>query len=92
MAETKTDSGRKLRYSRQVLGGVLTTGQVAEICRTSTLTVYKWLDRGDLKAHTLPGAQRARRRIEVKSLREFMENCGMPVAWLDEFLAQYKEQ
>lgn len=60
--------------------GVLTTGQVARICKVAPRTVSKWFDRGQLQGYKIPGSRD--RRIPVRQLISFMKSHGMPI---DEF-------
>lgn len=61
--------------------GVLTTGQVAEICQVAPRTVSKWFDSGELKGYRVPGSKD--RRIPVDDLIRFMRRHGMPLGVLD---------
>lgn len=61
--------------------GVLTTGQVAEICQVAPRTVSKWFDSGELKGYRVPGSKD--RRIPVDDLVRFMRRHGMPLGALD---------
>jgi excisionase family DNA binding protein len=54
----------------------LTTGQVANYCHVSYLTVLKWIREGDLKAYQLPSGHH---RIPETGFREFLEQQRMPV-------------
>ena len=56
--------------------GVLTTGQVARICKVAPRTVSKWFDRGQLQGYKIPGSRD--RRIPVRQLLSFMKEHGMP--------------
>ena len=56
---------------------VLTTGQVAKICKVVPRTVTKWFDSGDLKGYRIPGSHD--RRIPGESLLRFLERHGMPL-------------
>jgi len=80
------------RFTRQVRRGILSTGQVADICRTTIPTVHGWTNNGLLKFHYLPRGSRRARRVEVKDLQEFMATMNMPPDWLTEFLAKYDGQ
>lgn len=55
---------------------VLTTGQVAKICRVAPRTVSKWFDRGQLQGYKIPGSRD--RRIPIKQLLQFMKEHGLP--------------
>lgn len=61
--------------------GVLTTGQVARICKVAPRTVSKWFDRGQLQGYKIPGSRD--RRIPVRQLISFMKSHGMPIDELD---------
>lgn len=54
---------------------VLTTGQVAKICRVAPRTVSKWFDSGRLKGYRIPGSQD--RRIPYEYLEKFLKEHGM---------------
>lgn len=56
---------------------VLTTGQVAEICKVAPRTVTKWFDSGKLKGYRIPGSRD--RRIPAGELVRFMKANKMPV-------------
>jgi excisionase family DNA binding protein len=60
---------------------VLTTGQVAKICKVAPRTVSKWFDRGQLQGYKIPGSRD--RRIPVRQLVAFMKEHGMPTDELD---------
>ncbi len=59
---------------------VLTTGQVAKICKVAPRTVSKWFDSGQLRGYRIPGSKD--RRIPVDHLVRFMKNHGIPTAGL----------
>jgi excisionase family DNA binding protein len=54
----------------------LTTGQVADYCHVSQVTVLKWIKKGDLKAYQIPSGHH---RILESDLKEFLEQRGMAV-------------
>lgn len=56
---------------------VLTTGQVAKICKVAPRTVSKWFDSGRLKGYRIPGSKD--RRIPRQNLTKFMQEHGMPM-------------
>jgi len=60
---------------------VLTTGQVAKICRVAPRTVSKWFDTGQLRGYRIPGSKD--RRIPVAQLIRFMKAYGIPMDGLD---------
>lgn len=60
---------------------VLTTGQVAKICRVAPRTVSKWFDTGQLRGYRIPGSKD--RRIPLSQLIRFMRAYGIPMDGLD---------
>lgn len=93
MAKERAEStDALLRFTRQVRRGILSTGQVAEICRTTIPTVHGWMNDGLLKFSYLPRGKGRSRRIEVAHLRAFMAEMKMPDTWISEFLAKYDGQ
>ncbi|MHC4884219.1 MAG: helix-turn-helix domain-containing protein [Planctomycetota bacterium] len=56
---------------------VYTTGQVATLCGVKTITVVRWIKRGELEAYSLPG--RGDRRIPREALLRFLERNNLPV-------------
>ncbi len=60
---------------------VLTTGQVAKICRVAPRTVSKWFDSGQLRGYRIPGSKD--RRIPLPQLIRFMKAYGIPMDGLD---------
>jgi len=60
---------------------VLTTGQVARICRVAPRTVSKWFDTGKLRGYRIPGSRD--RRIPLQQLVAFMRAHGIPLDALD---------
>ena len=56
---------------------VLTTGDVAKLCRCSMRTVARWVDSGQLKGYHIPGSQD--RRILRESLIRFLKKNNMPL-------------
>ncbi|RJP34613.1 MAG: helix-turn-helix domain-containing protein [Phycisphaerales bacterium] len=56
---------------------VLTTGDVARICKVAPRTVAKWFDRGDLRGYRIPGSKD--RRIPKAQLIRFMRANNMPL-------------
>lgn len=60
---------------------VLTTGQVAKICRVAPRTVSKWFDNGELRGYRIPGSKD--RRIPLAQLIRFMKAYGIPMDGLD---------
>lgn len=61
----------KSRVSKEVLR----TGQVAEHCQVSGVTVWSWIKKGKLKAHSTPGGHK---RVLVADFQRFLQEYGMP--------------
>ena len=61
---------------------VLTTGQVARICKVAPRTVSKWVDSGQLPGYRIPGSKD--RRVPMGELVRFMRAHGIPTDELDE--------
>ncbi len=55
---------------------ILTTGEVAKICKVAPRTVSKWFDSGQLRGYRIPGSKD--RRIPMNELIIFMEKHGIP--------------
>ena len=55
---------------------ILTTGQVAQICKVAPRTVTKWFDSGQLKGYRIPGSKD--RRIPRTELLRFMRAHSIP--------------
>ncbi|MGQ9648902.1 MAG: response regulator [Phycisphaerae bacterium] len=60
---------------------VLTTGDVARICKVAPRTVSKWFDTGQLRGYRIPGSKD--RRIPLAQLIRFMKAHGMPLDHLE---------
>ena len=60
---------------------ILTTGQVAQICKVAPRTVTKWFDTGQLKGYRIPGGRD--RRIPAAELIRFMKTHNMPTDQLE---------
>ena len=60
---------------------VLTTGEVARICRVAPRTVSKWVDTGKLRGYRIPGSRD--RRIPLTQLIAFMRVHDIPLDGLD---------
>ncbi|NLW84620.1 MAG: helix-turn-helix domain-containing protein [Phycisphaerae bacterium] len=60
---------------------VLTTGEVAQICRVAPRTVTKWFDSGQLKGYRIPGSRD--RRIPSSELVRFMKAHDIPTDELE---------
>ncbi len=56
---------------------VLTTGEVAKICKVAPRTVTKWFDSGQLRGYRIPGSKD--RRIPINQLMRFMKQNQMPL-------------
>jgi len=61
---------------------VLTTGEVARICRVAPRTVSKWVDSGKLRGYRIPGSRD--RRIPLPQLIAFMRAHDIPLDGLDQ--------
>lgn len=70
---------------------VLTTGDVARICRVAKAAVRRWIDgptqTDRLPAYRLPGKVGAWRVLE-SDLRRWMERYRIPTGRLDRFVAE----
>ena len=55
---------------------ILTTGEVANICKVAPRTVSKWFDSGKLRGYRIPGSKD--RRIPKAELLDFMDRHGIP--------------
>ena len=55
---------------------ILTTGEVAKICKVAPRTVSKWFDSGELAGYRIPGSKD--RRIPRTELLVFMDKHGIP--------------
>jgi len=62
---------------------VLTTGEVAKICKVAPRTVTKWFDSGQLRGYKIPGSKD--RRIPISQLLRFMKNNNMPLEGMIHF-------
>lgn len=60
---------------------MLTTGEVARICRVAPRTVTKWFDSGKLRGYRIPGSRD--RRIPRRQLIAFMRAHEIPLDELD---------
>ena len=54
---------------------VLTTGEMARICRVTKRTVINWLDSGRLPGYRVPGSRH--RRIPYENVLSFMREHGI---------------
>lgn len=55
----------------------LTTGQIATHCGVNYRTVIRWIERGELQAHRLPG--RGDYRVQVQDFLAFLERHDIPI-------------
>lgn len=55
---------------------LLTTGDVARYCQVSSVTVFRWIRNGKLKAYTTPGGHY---RIRKGDFLAFLKESGMPI-------------
>lgn len=60
---------------------VLTTGDVARICRVTIRTVIKWFETGRLEGYRLPGSRD--RRFTRAAVERFVRDNGLPTDLLD---------
>ncbi len=60
---------------------ILTTGEVARMCKVAPRTVSKWIDSGQLRGYRIPGSRD--RRVPLQQLVRFMRAHGMPINDLD---------
>ncbi|MBX3394734.1 MAG: helix-turn-helix domain-containing protein [Phycisphaerae bacterium] len=60
---------------------VLTTGEVARLCKVAPRTVSKWFDSGKLRGYRIPGSKD--RRIPLAQLIRFMRAHNIPLEGLD---------
>ncbi|MFC1583925.1 response regulator [Fibrobacterota bacterium] len=60
---------------------LLTTGDIAKHCNVNFRTVVRWIERGHLKSHKLPG--RGDNRIQIQDFITFLKENDMPIP--DEF-------
>ncbi len=56
---------------------VLTTGDIAKYCNVNLRTVIRWIERGHLKAHKLPG--RGDNRVQLADFIAFLSANDMPL-------------
>jgi excisionase family DNA binding protein len=65
---------------------VLTTGEVASICKVAARTVSKWIDTGRLEGYRIPGSRD--RRVTRESLESFIRENGLPTGGLSSGTAE----
>ena len=76
-AASDSRTHRPFAESRMATGkSVLTTGEVAKICKVAPRTVSKWFDSGKLRGYRIPGSKD--RRIPMEHLIRFMRAHGIP--------------
>jgi len=66
---------------------LLTTGEIAEYCQVSRVTVFQWIKKQQLRAFSTPGGHH---RVRLSDFRGFLEEYNMPVD--QAFFDQYKER
>ncbi len=54
----------------------LTTGEIADLCHVSHVTVFRWIKRGLLKAYSTPGGHY---RVQKPQFLSFLKEQEMPV-------------
>ena len=59
----------------------LTTGEIAEFCGVHFRTVIRWIEKGLLTAHKLPG--RGDNRVKIEDMMDFLRANNIPIP--DEF-------
>ena len=64
----------------------LTTGEAASYCGVNFRTIIRWIEKGRLKAYSLPG--RGDKRIPVNSFIQFLRENQLPIP--DELLVNHK--
>lgn len=65
----------------------LTTGDIADYCQVSRVTVFQWIKKQQLPAFSTPGGHY---RVKLSDFRRFLKKYGMPVD--PAFFNQYKER
>jgi len=66
---------------------LLTTGEIAEYCQVSRVTVFQWIKKHQIPAFSTPGRHY---RVKLSDFRRFLEEYHMPVD--PAFFDQYKER
>ncbi len=72
--------------ANRITNNVLTTGEVAAICKVSARTVSKWIDCGRLQGYKIPGSRD--RRVTHEALEHFMRKHRLPVTELTAITGQ----
>ena len=65
----------RMKFRKETLPTVFTTGEVAELCQVAARTVGKWFDAGKLKGYRIPGS--CERRIPRDELLQFLKDYGI---------------
>ena len=66
---------------------LLTTGDIADYCQVSRVTVFQWIKKQQLPAFSTPGGHY---RVKLSDFRRFLEKYDMPVDRT--FFNRYKER
>jgi len=66
---------------------LLTTGEIADYCQVSRVTVFQWIKKGQIPAFSTPGGHY---RVKLSDFRRFLEKYDMPVD--PNFFQQGKER
>lgn len=66
---------------------LLTTGEIADYCQVSRVTVFQWIKKHQIPAFSTPGGHY---RVKLSDFRRFLEEYHMPVDLT--FFDQYKER
>jgi excisionase family DNA binding protein len=66
---------------------LLTTGEIAEYCQVSRVTVFQWIKKQQIPAFSTPGGHY---RVKLSDFRRFLEEYNMPVE--PAFFDRYKER
>jgi len=59
-----------------MLERVLTTGEIADYCQVSRVTVFQWIKQQRIPAFSTPGGHY---RVKLSDFHRFLEEYGMPV-------------
>ncbi len=70
-----------------MLERLLTTGEIADYCQVSRVTVFQWIKKQQLPAFSTPGGHY---RVKLSDFRRFLEKYDMPVD--STFFNQYKDR
>lgn len=66
---------------------LLTTGEIADYCQVSRVTVFQWIKKGQIPAFSTPGGHYP---VKLSDFHHFLEKYGMPVD--PTFFSQDKER